>query len=130
MSFDTRFMLRGKDMSEAIRQLRCWFTSWILDKASNSDDYCAGIGQCEKEIAFSASSGSDGYFAHRAIGPPCILEEQAFPLRLSRTHRLRTLVAEAAHPLLHLKQSAFFCVLYLSISSCLVRVRSKDNKNI
>ena len=55
-------------MSEAIRQLRCWFTSWILDKASNSDDYCAGIGQCEKEIAFSASSGSDGYFAHRAIG--------------------------------------------------------------
>ena len=25
----TRFILRGKDMSEAMRQLRCWFTSWI-----------------------------------------------------------------------------------------------------
>ena len=74
----------------------------------------------KKEIAYSASSGSDGYFAHRAIGPPCILEEQAFPLRLSRTHRLRTLVAEAAHPLLHLKQSAFsvFCIcLFLAVSS-------------
>ena len=72
-----------------------------------------GLANVKKEIAFSASSGSDGYFAHRAIGPPCILEEQAFPLRLSRTHRLRTLVAEAAHPLLHLKQSAFFlCFVY------------------
>ena len=26
----TRFILRGKDMSEAMRQWRCWFTSWIL----------------------------------------------------------------------------------------------------
>ena len=34
---DTRFMLRGKDMSEAIRQFRCWFTSWIL----TTDDYAA-----------------------------------------------------------------------------------------
>ena len=33
----TRFMLRGKDMSEAMRQLRCWFTSWILTKSDQTN---------------------------------------------------------------------------------------------